>query len=32
MDAAVKVLRNEEPFDEETMKWMEKVHPQTNSR
>ncbi len=32
MDAAVKVLRNEEPFDEETMRWMEKVHPQTNSR
>lgn len=27
MDAAVKVLRNEEPFDEETMRWMEKVHP-----
>lgn len=32
MDAAVKVLRNEEPFDEETMRWMEKVHPRTNSR
>ena len=32
MEAAVKVLRGEEPFDEETMRWMERAHPQTNSR
>lgn len=29
MEAAAKVIRGEEPFDEKTMKWMEEVHPQT---
>ena len=32
MDAAVKMLRGEEPFTEEAMRWMERVNPQTNSR
>ncbi len=32
MDAAVKMLRGEEPFDEETMSWMERVKPIGNSR
>jgi len=27
MEAAVKVIRNEEPYDEKTMKWMEKPGP-----
>ena len=32
MEAAVKMLRGEEPFDEETMRWMERVKPVANSR
>lgn len=32
MEAAAKMLRGEEPYNEEAMKWMEMAGPQTPSR